>query len=221
MPRKTFDAQTFKQALDSCSNELGISLSDNQSTLLLGYWQLLIKWNGAYNLSAIRDPEQIFYKHIVDSIALVPLFRTHQVSRCLDVGTGGGLPGIPLSICLPDTHFTLLDSVGKKMRFLFQVVQSLTLMNVDLKNCRVESFHTDQGFDVIISRAFASIAKFTGLCRHLLSESGEFWAMKGADPLQELSEIEKHYIVSCCHQLDVPGVDGERCLLRIQKMGNA
>jgi 16S rRNA (guanine527-N7)-methyltransferase len=122
-----------------------------------------------------------------------------------------------LAICHPDRQFTLLDSAGKKMRFLFQVKQSLALDNVSIENRRVEAFKPEPPFDLIISRAFASIKKFTDISGHALKAKGEFWAMKGVYPEQELSEIEKHYIVAGHHSLCVPGVVGERCLIRLTK----
>ncbi len=207
----------FYKALDSACETLGVSLEARARSGLFEYWQMFIKWNGTYNLSAIRDPEQILYKHLVDSLAIVPAFVDQPATRCLDVGTGGGLPGIPLALCFPETEFTLLDSAGKKIRFLFQVKQALGLANLQLENRRVESLPSSPGFDRIVSRAFASLARFTGLCEHLLSDTGEFWAMKGVHPLQELSEIEKHYIVVEQRDLNVPGVEGERCLIKLRK----
>jgi len=185
--------------------------------LLFSYFSLFTKWNKTYNLSAIRDPKEALFKHLVDSLSVQPSFSEHNCKRIIDVGTGGGLPGIVLAICHPDRQFTLLDSAGKKMRFLFHVCQTLGLTNVELENRRVESFEPEIPFDVVISRAFASIKKFTDLTAHLLKPEGEFWAMKGVFPEQELSEMEKHYIVAKHQSLCVPSVDGERCLIRIVK----
>lgn len=211
-----FSKDKFTQALIKACDKIELHLDGEQHEKLGEYWQLFIKWNATYNLSAIRDPEQILYKHFVDSLAVVPFFQKMQFQRVLDVGTGGGFPGIPLAICFADRQFTLLDSAGKKMRFLFQVCQQLGLDNVQLENCRVESIQLDHGFDIITSRAFASLKKFTNLTQHLIAPDGEFWAMKGVFPSEELSEIEKHYIVVEHHALAVPNVDGERCLIKLR-----
>lgn len=208
----------FFSRLDTACASLGLELDQDKKEKLKIYWQLFIKWNAVYNLSALRDAESILNKHLVDSLSVVPQMQKSQAQRCIDVGTGGGLPGIPLAICFPERHFTLLDSAGKKMRFLFQVCQSLGLTNVSLENCRVEALQAEQPFDVVISRAFASLKKMTDLCNHLLHIEGQFWAMKGVFPQQELSEIEKHYIVAEHHTLLVPNVEGERCLLILKKI---
>jgi 16S rRNA (guanine527-N7)-methyltransferase len=131
----------------------------------------------------------------------------------IDVGTGGGLPGIPLAIRFPQKHFTLLDSAGKKTRFLFQVKQELGLDNVSVENRRVEQFTPNPKFDGVISRAFASLPDMVESCAHLLNEGGRFWAMKGQIPVDELREIEASYILEHCHSLQVPGVEAQRCLL--------
>lgn len=212
-----FSSEQFMRELDRACTQFALSLTEQQRSLLEAYWQLFIKWNTAYNLSAIRDPEQILYKHLVDSLAVVPHFQQAEFNHVLDVGTGGGLPGIPLAICFPEKHFTLLDSAGKKMRFLFQVCQQLNLDNVTLENCRVEQLAREDGFDIITSRAFASIKKFTDITDHLLADKGEFWAMKGVFPKEELSEMKKHYIVVEHLSLEVPNVEGERCLIKLRR----
>jgi len=210
--------ETFNATVLAASQQQGITLNEAQLAKLYAYFGLFIKWNATYNLSAVRDPEEILVKHIVDSLAIEALFREHDCQRIIDVGTGGGLPGMVLAICHEDREFTLLDSAGKKVRFLFQVCQSLELSNVELKNCRVESLQPAEKFDVVVSRAFASLEKFTSITSHLLQPEGEFWAMKGLYPEQELSELEKHYIVVGHHSLRVPGLDGERCLIRIKHL---
>ncbi|WP_370980523.1 16S rRNA (guanine(527)-N(7))-methyltransferase RsmG [Agaribacterium sp. ZY112] len=211
-----FDKDAFFVQLSSVCSQLEIALSVEQQQKLHDYWALFLKWNATYNLSAIRDAEGIFLKHIVDSLSVVPLYEKKGGQRCIDVGTGGGLPGIVLAICFPERHFSLLDSAGKKMRFLFQVKQTLNLANVELFNCRVEDHKPDQLYDNVISRAFSSVANFTAWCEHLLHSSGTFWAMKGLFPDAELSEMQKHYIVSEHYELLAPGVEGERCLLILQ-----
>lgn len=211
----TFAQDTFLRHIEPAIEQLGCTLSPETLARLYDYFALFLKWNRSYNLSAIRDPKEALFKHLVDSLSIQPHFAAHPSQHVIDVGTGGGFPGIVLAICHPDRQFTLLDSAGKKVRFLFQVVQSLRLDNVQLENRRVESFQPEQAFDLVISRAFASIKNFTDLTSHLLQPKGEFWAMKGLFPEAELSEMQKHYIVAEHRSLSVPGVDGERCLIRI------
>lgn len=212
--------ESERSLLIKSSKNLGLNISDHQYDQLMDYLALFIKWNKAYNLSAIRNPRDMVVLHLLDSLAVAPslLERTagFNTARILDVGTGGGLPGIPLAILFPEIQFTLLDSAGKKMRFLFQVATSLGLDNVVVENQRAEAFQPPQTFDLIISRAFASLDDFVACSQHLLSENGVFWAMKGQKPEDELSEISKHYIVSNIQSLDVPGLDAERCLVELQ-----
>ena len=189
-------------------------ITDEQITALGTYLELFIKWNKVYNLSAIRDLEGIIVKHLLDSLVVAPLI---EGQRFIDVGTGGGLPGIPLAICFPDRHFTLLDSAGKKTRFLFQVKQTLSLDNVQIENCRVETHQPETLYDGVISRAFASLKDMTDGCHHLIHENGVFWAMKGVFPDHELSEIEKHYKVENSFPLQVPGLNEQRCLVVLKK----
>jgi 16S rRNA (guanine527-N7)-methyltransferase len=194
-------------------DKLNIVVSDKQLTLLMSYLAMFIKWNKAYNLSAIRDPKAMVTLHLLDSLSIAPYFSGKHV---LDVGTGGGLPGIPLAILFPATQFTLLDSAGKKTRFLFQVIHELHLNNVEVQNVRVERFSPTDKFDVIISRAYASLQSFVESTAHLLAQNGSFWAMKGQKPVDELSQIQKHYIVLAFQSLLVPGLDAERCLITLQ-----
>lgn len=198
---------------------LGLSLRDRQIGDLLAYLDLLEKWNRSYNLSAIRDKEQMLIKHLLDSLALVPYVIKDDGQRYIDVGTGAGLPGIPLAIVFPDRHFSLLDSAGKKTRFLTHVQHSLSLSNVRVLHQRVETYRPPELYHRVLSRAFASLEDMTRLCQHLLTPQGEFWAMKGIFPADELSKVAKHYIVSEHHRLAVPGDPGERCLLVLQANG--
>lgn len=200
----------YSQQLQQALALIDLPLTPTQSQKLGGYLALFIKWNKAYNLSAIRDPQEMIHKHLLDSLSIAP-HLTGQ--RFIDVGTGGGLPGIPLAITFPDRHFTLLDSAGKKTRFLFQVKQALALDNVQVENRRVESFTPSERYDGVISRAFASLTDMTQQCHHLLNSGGKFWAMKGVFPEHELSELEKNYIFEHNVPLQVPGVTGERCLI--------
>lgn len=192
---------------------MNIALSDAQCTALHEYLALLQKWNKAYNLTAIRDPQRMVALHLLDSLALHPYVQDQQ--RVIDVGTGAGLPGIVLAIMNPSIDFTLLDSNGKKTRFLFQAKTALKLNNVTIVNERVEAYHPPQPFDMIISRAFASLADMTFWCQHLRSTDGCFLAMKGQYPTEEIAAIAEHFTVLDAHALEIPSVEGERHLLRL------
>ena len=200
--------QIFRDGLET----LGLPLEDGQIDTLFAYLALLQQWNHAYNLTAIRDPEMMVTHHLLDSLSIA----THvKGERIIDVGTGPGLPGIPLAICFPERQFTLLDSNGKKIRFLFQVKTTLGLDNVQQLQSRAEHYCPEQLFDAAISRAFTSLAGMTETCAHLLSKHGRFYAMKGQYPEQELSDLPKHYNVVGSHRLVVPGIDGHRHLIEI------
>lgn len=192
---------------------MDLELSECQLTQLIKYIELFSKWNKAYNLSAVRDVNLMIDRHLLDSLAVLPLIKGHNL---IDVGTGGGLPGIPLAICNPESQLTLLDSNGKKTRFLHQVKTDLGLENVTIINSRVESYQPEVLFDGVISRAFASLEDMVSGCHHMLAEGGRFWAMKGIYPEDELKPLEKHYIVANSFQLDIPGEPGERHLLEIE-----
>ena len=192
--------------------QLSLALSDQQISLLMEYLGLLEKWNGAYNLTSIREPEQMLGLHLLDSLSIAHLVKG---ARIIDVGTGPGLPGIPLAIVYPERQFTLMDSNGKKTRFLFQVRTQLGLTNVTEIQSRVEEYKPTRRFDGVTSRAFTSLKDMAEKCTHLIEENGRFYAMKGQYPAKELSELPKHYNVIAAHQLQVPSVDCERHLIEI------
>ena len=177
---------------------------------LLGYLALLSKWNRAYNLTAVRDPGEMVTRHLLDSLAIAPYLTGR---RLIDVGTGGGLPGVPMAILFPDREFHLLDSNGKKTRFLFQVKTALGLDNMTVHQARVESFHSEAPFDAVLSRAFASLEDMVSGCRHLLGEGGHFLAMKGAYPREELDAVAGECRVEAVHPLLVPGLGEQRHLV--------
>ncbi len=197
---------------------LGLRSSDTQQAQLLEYLTLLCKWNRAYNLTAVREPADMVTRHLLDSLALVPRLSGH---RCIDVGTGAGLPGIPLAIMFPEREFHLLDSNGKKTRFLFQVKTALALSNVTIHHARVEAFTPARGFDVVLSRAFASLLDMVAGAGHLLQPDGVFLAMKGARPEEEIAALAGQCRVLGIHPLLVPGLDEQRHLVELSLAATA
>jgi 16S rRNA (guanine527-N7)-methyltransferase len=201
------------------ATEMSVNLNEQQIENLLAYIHEFEKWNKAFNLSAVRDIRQMVARHLLDSLSVVPWIKAQKnfpLSRIIDVGTGGGLPGIPLAILFPEKKLTLLDSNGKKTRFLFQVKTLLGLSNVNIENCRVEEFQPEQKFDAVISRAFASLQDMTDGCRHLLDKTGLFLAMKGIYPQEELAPIADKIKLIESVKLLVAETDGERHLLIMQ-----
>lgn len=197
--------------LDSLLNAADIELPDQQKHQLIGYVELLHKWNKAYNLTSVRDPMQMLVRHILDSIVVNPHL---QGSRFIDVGTGPGLPGIPLAIVRPDAHFTLLDSLGKRVRFLRQVQHELGLSNIEPVQSRVEDFVAEPPFDGVISRAFASLQDMLSWCHHLPAKpEGRFYALKGVRPDDELAILPAGMTLESVIRLQVPELDGERHLV--------
>ncbi|EIJ8552043.1 16S rRNA (guanine(527)-N(7))-methyltransferase RsmG, partial [Salmonella enterica] len=188
-------------------DEAGISLTDHQKTLLVAYVDMLHKWNKAYNLTSVRDPAEMVVRHILDSIVVAPYL---QGQRFIDVGTGPGLPGIPLAIVLPDAHFTLLDSLGKRVRFLRQVQHELRLENITPVQSRVEAYPSEPPFDGVISRAFASLNDMVSWCHQLPGEKGRFYALKGQLPEDEIASLPDEFSVESVEKLRVPQLEGER-----------
>ncbi|MBR9827065.1 MAG: 16S rRNA (guanine(527)-N(7))-methyltransferase RsmG [Oceanospirillales bacterium] len=199
----------YRDLLLSSLKPLQIELDDAQIEQLLAYHQLLVKWNKAYNLTAVRDPAEMVTRHLVDSLSVLPWIGS---GRLLDVGSGPGLPGIPLAICRPQLDVTTLDSNGKKTRFQQQVKNELGLDNLTVINGRVEAVEAPP-FDMVISRAFASIADMLQLSGHLASEQGIFLAMKGLYPESELEGIPANFVLHESHRLELPATEGERHLL--------
>ncbi|TKI04448.1 16S rRNA (guanine(527)-N(7))-methyltransferase RsmG [Martelella alba] len=202
--------------LDALLSQAGIMLSDQQKGQLLLYVQLLDKWNKAYNLTSVRDPEQMLVRHILDSIVVNPYLSG---KRFIDVGTGAGLPGIPLAIIRPDSHFTLLDSLGKRIRFLRQIQHELSLTHIEIVQCRVEEYAPSVPYDGVLSRAFASVNDMLSWCKHLATPGlGRFYALKGAVPEPELAALAGRVAVDAVIKLQVPSLAEERHLiiLRLQ-----
>lgn len=200
----------MKQRLAQLIAQTDLVVSEQQIDQLIGYVELLHKWNKAYNLTSVRDPHEMIVKHIMDSIVV----SEHLVGdRFIDVGTGPGLPGIPLAIMNPEKSFTLLDSLGKRIRFIRQVVFELKITNVTPVQSRVEEFQPEIGFDGVLSRAFASMNDMVSWCHHLPAETGCFMALKGQFDQQEVAELPEWCSVTEVKSLQVPELDGERHLV--------
>jgi 16S rRNA (guanine527-N7)-methyltransferase len=203
----------MKDTLTSAARELGLNLSDAQLDQLLAYLALLQKWNKVYNLTAVRDPAQMLSHHLVDSLSVIaPLQRHGAPARLMDVGAGGGLPGVVIAICCPSTDVSCVDAVAKKATFIQQVAAELKLPNLHGVHSRVEALTTDP-FDVITSRAFASLVDFTRLTRQHLGEGAVWMAMKGQHPADEIAALPADVEVFHVEQLVVPGLDAQRCIV--------
>ena len=198
------------------AQQLAVEISANQQELLLAYLALLIKWNKAYNLTAVRDPDEMVSRHLLDSLSVVPHVAALG-DHWLDVGSGGGMPGIPLAILFPDRRFTLLDSNGKKTRFLTQVKLDLKLANLEVIHSRVEAVQPERPFAGIISRAFSSLEDFANWTRHLGDGDTRWLAMKGVHPSDELVALPEDFRLEAEHALAVPGCQGQRHLLILRR----
>lgn len=197
---------------------MGLSLDEDRQEKLLAFLGLLNKWNRAYNLTAVRDEREMVSRQLLDSLSILPWVTTDHL---LDVGAGGGLPGIPLAITLPEKRFTLLDSNGKKTRFLNQCVLELGLGNVEIIHGRAEDCRPEEPFAQISSRAFTALENLVNWCGDLLANEGEFLAMKGQFPDDELAALPAGWQVKSSHSLAVPGADGERHLLVVARAENS
>ena len=203
----------MNEKLDRLLNQTKIEISKQQKQQLIDFVKLLDKWNKAYNLTSVRDPEEMLVKHIMDSLVVSQYLEGNQF---IDVGTGPGLPGIPLAIINPDKQFTLLDSLGKRITFIKNAVRELKLSNVTPVLSRVEEFQAQQ-FDGVLSRAFASLNDMVNWCYHLPNASGRFYALKGQYQTEEVAEITKPVEVLEVFKLDVPELVGERHLVVLEK----
>lgn len=201
-------------ALKLGATELGLSLSDVQLEQLQGYLALIRKWNKVYNLTAVRDPQEMLTHHVLDSLtAVAPLLRHTggAAAKVLDVGSGGGLPGIVLAICRPELDISCVDTVGKKAAFIQQAAASLKLPNLRGVHARVESLSGP--FDVICCRAFAALPDFVNWSRGALAPNGVWMAMKGKHPQEEIDALPQGVQVFHVEPLHVPGLDVERCMV--------
>ncbi|ENM3850982.1 16S rRNA (guanine(527)-N(7))-methyltransferase RsmG [Vibrio cholerae] len=203
--------------LDALISKTSLTVTEQQREQLVGYVQLLDKWNKAYNLTSVRDPMEMLVKHILDSLVVSP----HLVGeRFIDVGTGPGLPGIPLAIMHPDKEFVLLDSLGKRIRFLKQVIHELKINNVLPVQSRVEEFDPESCFDGVLSRAFASMTDMVNWCQHLPKPNGGvFLALKGVRPDDEITLLPEWCSVTDIKALQVPELEGERHLVILSRKG--
>ncbi|HHF0357822.1 TPA: 16S rRNA (guanine(527)-N(7))-methyltransferase RsmG [Haemophilus influenzae] len=200
----------MKAKLVSLLAQANIKISDQQIQQLINLVNLLNKWNKAYNLTSVRDPQEMLVKHILDSLVVSPYL---QGDRFIDVGTGPGLPGLPLAIINPSKQFVLLDSLGKRISFIRNAIRELGLTNVTPVLSRVEEYQPEDKFDGVLSRAFASLKDMTDWCYHLPKENGYFYALKGIYQEDEINELNKKYTIQKVIELSVPELIGERHLI--------
>jgi 16S rRNA (guanine527-N7)-methyltransferase len=212
---KNFDRNALMQVLAEGIAEMGLNVSPAQQEQLMDYLALMFKWNSVYNLTSLRDPMQMVTHHLLDSLAAVPAFAAAR--NVLDVGSGGGLPGIVLAIVRPDMKVSMIDTVHKKTAFLTQVKAELGLANVTVYTARVEQLQVSDKFDVITSRAFADLSDFVNWSSHLLAEQGRYIALKGVAPQEEQQRLPAAWRVSGVQPLQVPKLGAERHLVFIEK----
>lgn len=203
-----------RQQIQSGLESLQLGAEPALVAALAGYLELLIKWNQAYNLTAVRAPEEMVSRHLMDSLAVLPFV---EVPRLIDVGTGAGLPGLVLAIARPSGRFVLLDSGGKKTRFVEHAASRLGLANVEVVKARAEEHRDEMGFDVVLSRAFSSTADFIRLAGHLAKPDGRLLAMKGALREAELAALPAGWQLAAVHELSVPGLSADRHLQELRR----
>ena len=212
---KHFDRAVLAQVLVDGIEEMQLDLSGDKIAKLMDYLALLFKWNAVYNLTSLRDPMQMVTHHLLDSLAAVPAFA--DAKNVLDVGAGGGLPGMVLAICRPDMKVAMIDTVHKKTAFLTQVKAELGLANVTVYTKRVEQLEVKTPFDVITSRAFADLLDFVNWSGHLLAEGGQFIALKGVAATDEQQRVPSPWKITELRPLKVPKLEAERHLVFISK----
>lgn len=210
-----FDRDALARVLADGIAEMGVDVSAEQQGKLMGYLQLMHKWNAVYNLTSLRDPMQMVTHHLLDSLAAVPAFLGAR--NVLDVGAGGGLPGIVLAITRPDMKVAMIDTVHKKTAFLTQVKAELALANVTVHTMKVQDLAVSDKFDVITSRAFADLSDFVNWSGHLLQDGGKFIALKGVAPSEERERLPQDWKVSDLQPLQVPRLGAERHLVFIER----
>jgi len=210
-----FDHDALAAVLDQGIKDMTLAVTPEQQTKLMGYLALMNKWNGVYNLTSLRDPHQMVTHHLLDSLAAVPAFAAAR--NVLDVGAGGGLPGIVLAIVRPDMKVSMIDTVHKKTAFLNQVKAELKLTNVSVHTMKVQELVVEDKFDVITSRAFADLSDFVNWSGHLLAEGGKFIALKGVAPSEERERLPQDWKVVDLQPLWVPRLQAERHLVFIER----
>ncbi len=215
MTSRAPDTEDLRLSLENGLNVLGVEAPASSVETMLAFLRLLGKWNERFNLSGIRDPGDMIPRHLLDSLAVSPYVRGPRV---LDVGTGAGLPGIPLALVNPRYDFVLLDASGKKTRFLVHAVASLGLNNVVIQKNRVEDYRDESGFDTVVCRAVADLATIVQMAGHLCAQDGRILAMKGRYPEHELKAVSGAWRVHGITRLEVPGLSAERHLV---EMGRA
>ena len=211
------EASTHDADLAAGIATLGVSLNDAQRAKLAAYLALLAKWNKTYNLTAIREPSRMVTHHLLDALAVVPHLPTISGTRILDVGSGGGVPGIPLAIARPDAHVSMIDSNHKKAAFLTQAAIELRLSNVESHAIRVEDYAPAKPFDIVISRAFSDLAAFATAAAPHVAPHGRMFAMKGVHPVEELASLPSAFVVLAATALAVPGLDAARHLIVMER----
>lgn len=206
--------EQLKDKLDALLKQTTLSINENQREQLVKLVLLLNKWNKAYNLTSVRDPLEMLVKHILDSIVVSPYL---QGNLFIDVGTGPGLPGLPLAIINPNKEFFLLDSLGKRISFIRNAIRELGITNVTPVLSRVEEYYPEVLFDGVLSRAFASLKDMTDWCKHLINENGFFYALKGQYNEEEIKILSDDFIIKNVIHLTVPELVGERHLILLDK----
>jgi len=205
----------MQQAIEGGAAALGITLDDRARERLVRLLVELIEWNGRFNLTAIRDPEDMIRKHLLDSLTLHALLHGDRIA---DVGTGAGFPGLPLAVVNPSKHFTLIDSIQKKTRFVAHAADALGLTNVEVVTSRAEAYKPAVRFDTVVARALSKIADFIGYAGHLVAPGGRMLAMKGQYPALELDALPKGWEVRKVHRVEVPGLEAERHIVELQRV---
>jgi 16S rRNA (guanine527-N7)-methyltransferase len=203
---------SIEQSIIEGVERLGIPLPDGAVERLAAYLALLERWNRAYNLTAVRDPDAMVIRHLLDSLSVLPWI---EGPRVLDVGSGAGLPGIPLAVARPGLAFCLLDSNGKRTRFLTQAVAELRLTNVEVVRSRVEDYQPPSLFNSVVSRAFATLAELLASAGRLCAPTGRLLAMKGVFPDDELARLPTGYVLAGVYPLHVPNLEAERHLVHL------
>lgn len=206
-------ADTWRTRLSQGLNALELVLDDRTQQHLLEYIALLVQWNGAFNLTAVRDPLAMIDRHLIDSLAVLPFARGNDLA---DIGTGPGIPGLVLALVHPYERVWLVDSNGKKARFMRECLRRFAIAGVEVHEKRAEALTDSRGFSLVISRAYAELRDFVETTRNILAPQGHWLALKGKRPIEEIERLPRDVEVHAIHRLQVPGADGERHLLEMR-----